>query len=135
MALSKDVYSKDDCGKLTSKDANNTRRSKKNTCHVENKNIAPSNVTNERRRKRGCLPGASPSLGFWLFLNILGCHGHPQSYALATPCSIIHQKNSPKTWKLHNTKLNRNLVSSVRERKQKTTLRYCNELILYLYWC
>ena len=31
MALSKGVYSKDDCGKLTSKDANNTRRSKQNT--------------------------------------------------------------------------------------------------------
>ena len=31
MALSKGVYSKDDCGKLTSKDTNNTRRSKQNT--------------------------------------------------------------------------------------------------------
>ena len=29
----------------------------KNTCHVVNKNIAPSKVTDERRRKRGCLPG------------------------------------------------------------------------------
>ena len=31
--------------------------SKQNTNHVANKNIAPSKVTDERRRKRGCLPG------------------------------------------------------------------------------
>ena len=53
----KGVYSKDDCGKLKRKDAINTRRSKQNTYHVVNKNIAPSKVTDERRRKRGCLPG------------------------------------------------------------------------------
>ena len=53
----KGVCSKDDCGKLTNKDSNNTRRSKQNTYHVVNKNIAPSKVTDERRRKRGCLPG------------------------------------------------------------------------------
>ena len=79
MSLPKGVYSKDDCGKLKSKDSNHTRRSKQNTYHVANKNIAPSKVTDEQRRKRGCLPGASPSLGFWLSLNFtLGCLGHPQ---------------------------------------------------------
>ena len=57
------VYSTDDCGKLKSKDSNHTRRSKQNTYHVANKNIAPSKVTIEQRRTRGCLPGASPSLG------------------------------------------------------------------------
>ena len=57
MALSKGVYSRDDCVKLTSKDANNTRRSKQNTYHVVNKNIASSKVTDRRRRKRGCLMG------------------------------------------------------------------------------
>ena len=56
MDLSKGVYSKDDCGKLKSKDSNHTRRSKQNTYHVANKNIAPSKVTDERRQKRGCLP-------------------------------------------------------------------------------
>ena len=76
-SLPKGVYSKDDCGKLKSKDLYHTKRSKQNTYHVVNKNIAPSKVTNEQRQKRGCLPGASPSLGFWLFLNILGCLGHP----------------------------------------------------------
>ena len=47
MALSKGVYKKDDCGRLTSKDTNNTRRSKKNTYHVVNKNIAPSKLPME----------------------------------------------------------------------------------------
>ena len=45
MALSKGVYIKDDCGKLKIKDSNHTRRSKQNTYHVVNKNIAPSKFT------------------------------------------------------------------------------------------
>ena len=49
-SLSKGVYSKDDCGKLTNEDSNNIRRSKQNTYHVVNKNIAPSKVTDRRRR-------------------------------------------------------------------------------------
>ena len=79
MAFSKGVYNKDDCGKLTSKDSNHTRRSKQNTYHVVNKNIALSKVTDRSRRKRGCLPG-QPKI--WLF-GVLrlswGCHGHPQA--------------------------------------------------------
>ena len=54
---SKGVYSKDDYVKLNSKDSNHTRRSKQNTYHVVNKNIASSEVTDRRRQKRGCLPG------------------------------------------------------------------------------
>ena len=65
MALSKGVYSKDDCGKLKNKDSNHTRRSKQNTYHVVNKNIAPSKVTDRSRRKRGCLPGHPQALDFW----------------------------------------------------------------------
>ena len=49
MALSKGVYSKDDCGKLTIKDSNNTRRPNQNTYHVVNKNIAPSTVIDGSR--------------------------------------------------------------------------------------
>ena len=64
MALSKGLYIEDDCGKPKSKDSNDTRRSKKNTYHVVNKNIAPSKVTDERRRKRGCLPGHPQALAF-----------------------------------------------------------------------
>ena len=45
VSLSKGVYIKDDCGKLKIKDSNHTIRSKKNTYHVANKNIAPSKVT------------------------------------------------------------------------------------------
>ena len=82
VSLPKGVYNKDDCGKLKSKDSNHTRRSKQNTYHVVNKNIAPSKVTDERRRKEGDafrgipklrllvvlefylgVPWASPSLG------------------------------------------------------------------------
>ena len=37
------------CGKLKSKVSYHTRRSKQNTYHVANKNIAPSKVTDERR--------------------------------------------------------------------------------------
>jgi len=80
VSLSKGVYSKDDCGKLKSKDSNHTRRSKQNTYHVVNKNIASSKVTDGLKTKEGMPSGASPSLGSWLSLNItLGCLGHPQA--------------------------------------------------------
>ena len=45
MSLPKGVYSKDDCGKLKSKDSNHTIRSKQNTYHVVYKNIAPSKLS------------------------------------------------------------------------------------------
>ena len=57
VSLPKGAYSKDDFGKLESKDSNHKRHSKQNTYHVVNKNIAPSKVTDRSRRKRGCLPG------------------------------------------------------------------------------
>ena len=79
MALSKGVYSKDDCGRLTSKDTNNTRRSKQNTYHVVNKNIAPSKLSMEVDERGNAFRGI-PKL--WL-LGVLilswGCHGHPQA--------------------------------------------------------
>ena len=135
MSLPKGVYRKDDCGKLRSKDSYHTRRSKQNTYHVANKNIAPSKVTDERRRKRGChpehpqvrllvvleyylgVPWASPSLG--------SCH------------SLFHSPSNlyPKLENFTTQNLTENLMSSVSERKQNTTSRYYNELILYLYWC
>ena len=77
MALSKGVYSKYDCGKLKSKDSNHTRRSKQNTYHVVNKNIAPSKIEVD---ERGDAFRGIPKL--WLF-GVLGlswgCHGHPQA--------------------------------------------------------
>ena len=136
MCLSqKGVYSKDDFVKLKHKDSYHTRRSKQNTYHVANKNIAPSKVTNEQRRKRGCLLGHPQALYFRCTYIILGVPW--ESPSLGSCHSLFHNpSNLPKTWKLHNTKLKgENLVGSVSERKQKTTSRYCNELIIYLYWC
>ena len=57
--IPKGVYSKDDCGKLKGKD--NIIQDAPSKTHImwRIKNIAPSKITNERRQKRGCLPGAS----------------------------------------------------------------------------
>ena len=76
----KGVYSKDDCGKLKIKDSNHTRRSKQNTYHVVNKNVASSKFTDGLKTKEGMPSGATPSLDAWLSLNItFGCIGHPQA--------------------------------------------------------
>ena len=135
MALSKGVYSKDDCGKLKSKDSNHTRRSKQNTYHVVNKNIAPSKVTDGSRRKRGCLPGHPQALAFRCPYIILGV---PWASPRLSSChSLFHNPSNlyPKLENFTTQNLIENLVSSVSERKQNTTSRYCNEIILYLYWC
>ena len=109
MALSKDVYSKDDCGKLKSKDLNHTRRSKQNTYHVANKNIAPSKVTDERRRKRGCLPGHPQALNFWCPWIILGV---PWAYPSLGSChSLFHNPSK---------EFNQNLKTSQHKTQQKS---------------
>ena len=91
MALSKGMYNKDDCGRLTSKDSNNTRRSKQNTYHVVNKNIAPSKLPMEVDERGDAFWGI-PKLRLLVVLEFyLGCLWNPQSYALATPYSIVHQ--------------------------------------------
>ena len=135
MALSKCVYSKDDCGKLISKDSNHTRRSKQNTYHVVNKNIAPSKVTDGSRRKRGCLPGHPQAFALWYPWIIVGVPW--ASPSLGSCHSLFHNPSNlhPKLENFTTQNLTENLVSSVSERKQNTTSRYCNELILYLYWC
>ena len=63
------------------------------------------------------VPWASPSLG--------SCH------------SLFHSPSNlyPKLENFNHTKLKTKLVSSVSKRKQTTTLRYCNELIINPYWC
>src|SRR3954471_13041177 len=97
MALSKGVYSKDDCGKLKGKDSNHTRRSKQNTYHVVNKNIAPSKVTNGSRRKRECLLGHPQALAFRCPYIILGVPW--ASPSLGYCHSLFHNPSnlSPKT--------------------------------------
>ena len=131
MSLSKGVYSKDDYGKLKNKYSNHTRRSKQNTYHVVNKNIAPSKVTDRQRRKRGC-----PKLRIF---GVLGFYlGVPWASPILGSChSLFHNPSNlyPKLENFTAQNLTENLVSSVSERKQNTTSRYCNELILYLYWC
>ena len=134
MSLSKGVYSKDDCGKL-SKDSNHTRRSKQNTYHVVNKNIVPSKVTDGSRRKRGCLPGHPQALDFWCPWIYLGVPW--ASPSLGSCHSLFHTPTNlyPKLENFTTQNLTGNLVSSVSERKQNTSSKYCIELILYLYWC
>ena len=78
MSLPKGMYNKDDCGKQKSKDSNHTRRSKQNTYHVVNKNIAPSKVTDGSRRKRGCLPGHPQALVLGVLRLSWGAMGIPK---------------------------------------------------------
>ena len=76
----KGVYNKDDCGKLKSKYSNHTRRSKQNTYHVVNKNIAPSDVTNGLKTTEGMPSRGIPKLRLFGVLEFgLGCLGHPQA--------------------------------------------------------
>ena len=101
-----------------------------------NKNIAPSKLPMEVDEKRGCLPGHPQALTFWCTWIILGVPW--ASPSLGSCHSLFHDPSKEFTQNLktsqHKTQ-NRKLVSSVSERKQKTNSRYCNELILYLYWC
>ena len=53
----KGEYRKDECGKLKIKDSNHTRRSKQNTYHVVNKNIASIKLPMEQD-ERGDAPEA-----------------------------------------------------------------------------
>ena len=131
MSFSKGVFSEDDCDKLKNKDSNHTRRSKQNIYHVVNKNIASSKVTDRRRRKRGCLPGI-PKLRLLVILEYLGFPW--ASPSLGSCHSLFHNPSNlyPKLENFTTQNLTENLMSSVSERKQTTTLRYCNELILYL---
>ena len=133
MSLPKGAYSKDDCGKLKSKDSNHTRRSKQNTYHVV-KNIAPSKVTDGSRRKRGCLPG-HPKLWILVILEYLGVPWSSPSLGFRHP--LFHNPSNlyPKLENFTTQNSTENLMSSISARKQTTTLRYCNELIIYLFWC
>ena len=65
----------------------------------------------------------------------LGVPWASQAYALATPYSKFHQILTQNLKTSQHKTQNRELVSSVSERKQKTTSRYYNELIIYLCWC
>ena len=98
--------------------------------------------------------GASPSLGFLVSLDLpWGALGIPkirllvvlefylgvpwESPSLGSCHSLFHNPSNlyPKLENFTTQNLTENLVSSVSERKQNTTSRYCIELILYLYGC
>ena len=76
----KKVCSKDDCDATKGKDYYGTRRSKQNTYHVVNKNIAPSNVTDGLKTKEGMPSRGIPKLRLLGVLEFgLVCLGHPQA--------------------------------------------------------
>ena len=80
--------------------------------------------------------GASPSLGF---LVVLGFYlGVPWASPSLGSCLLLFHNPSnlyPKLENFTTQNSTENLMSSVSIRKQISTLRYCNELIIYLYWC
>jgi hypothetical protein len=91
------MCSKDDCGKTKTKDSYNTRRSKQNTYHVVNKNIAPSKITDGLKTKDGMPSRGIPKLRLDGVLEFgLGCMGIPKLrfLPLFIPLSI---RTSPKT--------------------------------------
>ena len=93
MSLSKGVYIKHDCGILKIKDSNHTRRSKQNTYHVVNKNIASNKVIDRRRRKRGCLRGI-PKLRLLVVLEYY-LRVHWASPSLVSCHSLFHSPSNP----------------------------------------
>ena len=129
----KGVCSKDDCGKLKIKDSNHTRRSKQNTYHVVNKNIAPSKVTDRSGRKEGMPSGASPSFGFQVSLDYLGVPW--ASPSLGSCHSLFHNPSNlyPKFENFTTKNLNRKSHELRQYKKTNHHLRYCNEIILYLF--
>ena len=79
MSLPKGLYIKDDFGKLKIKDSNHTRRSKKNTYHVVNKNIASSKVNMDEDERGDAFRGI-PKLRLLVVLeHYLGVPWDPQA--------------------------------------------------------
>ena len=101
-----------------------------------NKNIAPSKLPMKVDERGDAFRGHPQALTFWCPWIILGV---PCAYPSLGSChSLFHDPSKEFTQNLktsqHKTQ-NRKLVSSVRERKQKTTSGYCHELVLYVYGC
>ena len=134
MCVSKGVYSKDDCGKLKSKDSNPTRRSKQNTYHVANKIQLQVKLPIDEDERGDAFRGI-PKLRILVILEYIGV---PWSCPSSGSCHSLFYSLSNLYAKLENfTTQNStgNLISSVSARKKNHHIRYCNELILYLYWC
>ena len=135
VSLHKGVYSKDNCGKLKSKGSNHTRRSKKNTYHVVNKNIAPSKLPMEVDKRGDAFRGI-PKLSLLVVLEYY--LGVPwASPSLGSCHSLFHSPSNlyPKLENFTTQNSTGNLISFVSARKKNHHIRYCIELIIYLYWC
>src|SRR3989337_3365981 len=119
------VCSKDDCDKLKSKqskDSYHARRSKQNSYHVTNKNIASSALPIVVRRKRGCLPGHPQARRLNLLRYYLGVPWASPSFGFYIS-SFLHPSSShPKLENFNNSKLNKTFVRSVSITKQLTPL-------------
>ncbi len=88
------------------------RRSKICTYHM---NETKTKTYRYLLKKDGMPSGASPSLDAWVSLNIyLGCLGHPQAWALASPPSSHIETSSIFDHFIH-TKLNRTFSGGVSE--------------------
>ena len=111
MSLPKGVYSKDDCGKLKSKDSNHTRRSKQNTYHVVNKNIASSKVTMKEDERGDAFRGI-PKLRLLVVLEFY--LGVPWESPSLGSCHSLFQNPSNLYPKLENF-TTQNLKENLRE--------------------
>ena len=111
-------------------------RSKQNTYHVTNENIAPSEVTDNVGDERGDAFGASPSLVSWIFLEYY--LGVPWAYPSLGYCHSLFSSYRHLIQNLK-TSITQNLTElceiGYNDKEQTISLWYCNELILYLYWC
>ena len=134
MSLSKGVYSKDDCGKKIKTHIIQDDPSKTDIIWWIKIYLQVKLPIDED--ERGDAFRGIPKLSI---LVVLGFYlGVPWASPILGSChSLFHIPWNllPKTWKLHNTKLNRKSHKLVSARKKNHHIRYCNELILYLYWC
>ena len=71
-------------------------------------------------------------------LRLLDIYGVPWASPSLDSChSLFHSPSNlyPKLENFTTQNSTRNHISSVSARKKNHHIRYCNELILYLYWC
>ena len=109
------------------------QRSKQNTYHVVNKNIAPSKVTDGWGRKRGCLPGHPQALAFWCPWIYLGVPWEPPS--LVSCHSLFHSPSNlhPKLENFTTQKLTENSKAPL-AKENKTPLQgtVINSFFIYI---
>jgi hypothetical protein len=99
---------------------------------VVNKNIAPSKVTDDEDERGDAIRGI-PKLRLLVVLEYY--LGVPWASPSLGSCHSLFHNTSNLYPKIHNTNSTENLMSSVSARNKNHHIRYCNELILYLYWC